>query len=445
MIDNKHLEKQEYSAVTLTITVSSDSVGKAYNDLLGKYGKQAQIPGFRKGRVPQGILIRKFGESMKMEAAGDLVDAALKEALEDVEESPISQPILEELHPIVLEKPYKFTVKYDIFPEIILPEYQGIVVEVPQVAITKKHEDAELEAIREQNAVVVEKKDGSVADSSVVCMDYVEIDKNNDALEETRRKDFIFTVGVHPHPYEVEKDIIGMKAGEKKVITITDDENSNSSTEQCPMKLEVSITSVKERELPALDDELAQDVSEDLKTLDDLKKKVKNDLKEHANLKLKALKINAITDKLVEGAKIELPESMLTRDLENTWQDYVRQSGASEDVLIKALEENEKSKKQIWDDWRADAEKSIKTRLIYGRIAEEEKLNVTEDEITDEITLQANKNNNSAADLENMLGRQRFREYLRTGMMQKKIVNFLLGTATVKKGGKIDYNELMNA
>jgi len=275
-------------------------------------------------------------------------------------------------------------------------------------------------------------------------MDYVEVDENDDALVKTGRKDFIFTVGVNPHPYGVEKDIIGMKVGEKKVITITDNSAPNTSEKQNPAKLEVSVTSIKERELPALDDELAQDVSEDLKTLDDLKKKVRNDLMDRVDLKLKALKINAITDKLVEGATIELPESMVASDLEQTWQDYVRQSGASEDVLIKALEENEKSKKQILDEWRHDAEKSIKTRLIYGRIAENEKLGIAEDEISNEIALRANKNGKSAEDLENMLGGQRFREYLRIEMMQNKIMDFLFNTASVKKGAKIDYNELMN-
>ena len=92
MIDNKQIEKQENSAVKLTVTVSADGADKAYNDLLGKYGKNAQIPGFRKGKVPREVLIRKFGEGIKHEAAGDLIDSALQDALKDVENNPITQP-----------------------------------------------------------------------------------------------------------------------------------------------------------------------------------------------------------------------------------------------------------------------------------------------------------------------------------------------------------------
>jgi trigger factor len=144
MIQNKKIEKLEKSAVKLTVTVSSDGADKAYNDLLGKYGRQAQIPGFRKGKVPKDVIIRKFGEGIKQEAAADLIDEALKAALDDVDENPISQPMLDELPSIELGKPYEFTVSYDIFPEIKMGDYKGVEIEEPQVKILKKHENDEL-------------------------------------------------------------------------------------------------------------------------------------------------------------------------------------------------------------------------------------------------------------------------------------------------------------
>ncbi|MCD6342396.1 MAG: trigger factor [Spirochaetaceae bacterium] len=445
MIDNKQFDKQENSSVKLTVTVTADGAEKAYNDLLGKYGKNAQIPGFRKGKVPKDVLIRKFGEGIKHEAAADLVDSALQEALKDVKENPLSQPSLEDLPAIELGKPYVFAVTYDVFPEIKMPEYKGVEIEEAQVKILKKHETEELDSIRERNSVVMDKKDGTIAQDAVVTMDYVELGNDDAPLEETRRKGFAFTVGTNAHPYAIDKELEGMKVDESKVLEKTFADDADSPYAGRTIKLEVKITAVKERELPELDDELAQDVSEDLKTLDDLKKKVKADLKERAESKIRARKINSLTDKLVEAAEIDVPESMISSDLEHTWQDYVRQSGATEEQLVKALEDAGRSKADILNEWRDDAKKSIKTRLIFGRIVEDEKIEAGEEEVAAEMEKRAEEFKMPVEEMEKMFGGAQFREYLKSELAQKKLFDFLLGAASVTKGEKIDYTELMGA
>ncbi len=443
MIDDKKFEKLENSAVKLTVTVTAEATEKAYNDLLAKWGKEAQIPGFRKGKVPKSVLIRKFGDGLKQESAANLIDTALQEALKDVEENPISQPTLEDLPEMELGQKYKFVVTYDVFPEIKMPEYKGIEVEQPDVKVLKKHENEELEKIREQNAVVIDKEDGKIAKDSVVTMDYVELDDNEAPLEETRRKGFVFTLGKDMHPYALEEELKGMKVEETKVIEKTYDDKAAPNLAGRSLKLEVSITAVKVRDLPELDDELAQDVSEDLKTLEDLRKKVKADLKERAAGKIRSITINNLTDKLVEGCEINVPESMLSQDLEHTWQDYVRQSGAPEEMLVKALEDAGRSKAEILGEWREDAAKSIKTRLIYGKVVENEKIEASDDDITAELEKRAKEFNMPAEELEKMFGGAQFREYLRNELVQTKLFDYLLDAASIKKGEKIDYTELM--
>ena len=445
MIDDKTFEKLDNSAVKLTVTVSAEGAEKAYDDLLAKYGRQVQIPGFRKGKVPKDVLVRKFGDGIKQEAAADLIDEALKNAFDGVEENPISQPVLDDLPAIELGSPYVFSVTYDVFPEIKLADYKGVEVDEPQVKILKKHETDELDAIRERNSVVVDKKDGTVCESAVVTMDYVELGADDEPLEETRRKGFVFTVGRDTHPYAVESDIDGMKAGESKTVEKTYGSDANPAVAGRTVKLGMSIVAVKERQLPDLDDELAQDVSDDLKTLDDLKKKVKADLKERADGRIRSMMINALTDKIVDAAEIAVPESMVSADLESTWQDYIRQSGASEDMLIKALEDDGRSKADILGQWREDATKSIKTRLVYGKIVENEKLEVNDDEIDAERGKRAEEFNMGGEELEKTFGGPQFREYLRNELVQRKLFDFLIGAASVKKGEKIDYTDLMGA
>ncbi|MCK5249475.1 MAG: hypothetical protein KAJ98_05880, partial [Spirochaetaceae bacterium] len=153
----------------------------------------------------------------------------------------------------------------------------------------------------------------------------------------------------------------------------------------------------------------------------------------------------SLTDKLVDDAVIDVPESMIISDLERTWQDYVRQSGAAEDMLIKALEDDGRSKAEILDEWRDGAKKSIRTRLIYGKIVESEKIEAGDDEVTRELENRAVEFKMPAEELEKMFGGPQFREYLKNELAQKKLFDFLLGAASVKKGEKIDYTELMGA
>ncbi len=445
MIDKKDFEKLENSAVKLTVCVTPDGANEVYNNLLTKYVKEVQLPGFRKGKVPKEVLVRKYGEGIRQEAAADVVDKALQEVLKDVEESPISQPVLDELPEFKPGEKYEFVVTYDVFPEIKFPECKEIEVEQPQVKILKKHEDAELEKIREQNSVVVEKEDGKIAKNNIVTMEYVEMGEDGKALEETRRKGFVFTLGKDDHPYQIEDEIKGMKAGATKVIEKTYADDAAPAVAGRTVKLEVHIESVKVRDLPELNDELAQDVSDELETLEDLRKKIKGDLKKRADEKIRAATINAITEKLVEGSDIIVPQSMITADLENTWQDYIRQSGASEDVVLGALKETGQTKEDITGAWKEDAVKSIKTRLIYGNIVETEKIEASDEETAAELEKRAEEFKMPAEELEKMFGGPQFRNYLKSELAQKKLFDFLLKSAKVNKGEKKDYTELMEA
>ncbi len=445
MIDKKSFEQLDNSAVKLTVSVNSEGTSDAYNSLIAKYAKQIQIPGFRKGKVPRDVIIRKFGDGIRHEAAAELVEKTLQTVLSEAEQSPISQPLMDTVPEMTPGENYEFTVTYDVFPEITLPEYKGLAIEAPQAKILKKDENEELERIREQNSVVIDKQDSKVAKNDIVTMNYVELDAEGTPLEETRRNGFAFTVGASSHPYMVEEDIIGMKTGETRIIEKTYEGNVPPAATSASIRLEVSIEAVKIRDLPALDDELAQDVSDDLHTLDDLRAKIKKDLEKRAEDKIRALSINAITDKLVEGAEIAVPESMIKSDLEQTWADYVRQSGAPEDALIKALENTGKSRDEILNEWRDDATKSIKTRLIYGRIVENEKIEASDEEVSAELDRRAEEFKMPAEDLEKMFGGPRFRGYLKSEIAQKKLFDFLLENAIITRGAKKDFKELMEA
>ena len=445
MVEDKQFERLENSAMKLTVRIGPDGVDEAYNELLGKYSKETQMPGFRKGKVPRNVLVRKLGEELKEKAAGNLLDEALREAFEGADASPISKPLLEKMPKLELGRPFIFSVVFDIFPNIDMAEYRGIEVENPRIEISQEDIARELENTRMQNSIVVDKEDCIATQNSVITTNYVELNHEGNALEQSRRKGFVFTLGKgNGHPYGLDAQIEGMRVGDTRVLEGVANAGEDTNKSSHKVAIEVSVTAVKVRELPNLDDELARDVSEELNSLDDLKKKIRNDLEHRAKLKIRARKINKITDKLLEGTRINLPNSMIESDLEHTWQDYVLQSGVAEEVLIEALKKADRSKEDILNKWRNDAIKSIKTRLIYGRLAENEKIVVNDEGVDAELARRGKQQGVNAKEMEKRFGGKQFREYLRSELLQEQLFDFLLGSSIEKESQTIEYATLMN-
>ena len=268
MVQDKKVEKLENSAVKLTVTIPAPEVQSAYDDLVKKYSKSAQIKGFRKGKVPREILERKFGEAFRAETLDDLIQKGLGEAIEAVDDAekplPYARPTLmdEELD-LDPASDLTFTVTYDVFPEVTLGTYKGLEVTEPQVKITKADEDRDIEDMRQQNALVIDKEDGTVAKGDLVTMNYEEVDADDTPVEGTRREDFQFTVGEGHNLYHIDTEVVGMKADETKVIEKEYAEDFEHEELQGQTKrIQVTVTRVRQRDLPDLDDEFKKQKKE---------------------------------------------------------------------------------------------------------------------------------------------------------------------------------------
>ncbi|OQX29074.1 MAG: trigger factor [Spirochaeta sp. LUC14_002_19_P3] len=431
MIENKQFEKLENSRVKLTITVSADKTQSAYDDIVKEYIRQVQLPGFRKGKVPQEIIIRKFGQDINHSAMAELIDNSSKEVLKDIEDdySPVSNPEAGELDPMEPGKPYIFSIFYDIYPQVVHGEYRSMELKKPQVQISKKHVDEKLEELREQNANIIEKEDGLVSSGTVVTMDYAELDDNGKVLEDTHRKGFTFTVGKKNHPYGIEADIEGMKAGEERTIVKTCDEEASPELAGRTIHLYTAIKTVKERQLPELDDEFAQDVSDEFKTLNDLIEKIKSELEKSAEGKLKENMFDSVAEKLLEGADFQLPQSMVNAEQRKYLNDLSRSAESLEEESLR-------------DSLRPLAERTVKLRLIYSKIVNDEGINVSDEEVQNIINEQANMYNIKPEDYLRNFGGERMRSYIRDQQVYNKLKDFLLNSAVVSPGETVDYNDL---
>jgi trigger factor len=446
VVKDKKIESLEKSSVKLTLTIDKKAVKTEYDELMKKYTQSAQIKGFRKGKVPPAVLEKKFGESIRAEASMNSIENSLKGVFEEIDEKPLPyhSPELQDDIEFDLEKDLKFTVVYDVFPEIKLGKYKGLEIESPDVSITKEDQERELKAVQEQNAMVVDKKEGAVAEGDITTVDYEELDEEGNPIEGTKREGFVFTVGTGYNLYKLDEDIIGMNRDEEKEISKEYPEDYEiAELKGKKVKLKVKVTAIKEKDMPELDDELAQDISEKYKTLDDLKKDIKKKLKEASQQKIREKNIAALMEQVIENSPIDLPQSMIEVEQEGSWQNFVQQFRAQEQEVIQLLAEQGKTKEQLLEEWLPSTEKKIKNRLLMSKIIEEEKIEITDKEIEEEIKRQAELGGVPLEDLQKRYEDQRMKEYLRSDLADKKLFDTLLEETTVEKGKKVKFLDLM--
>lgn len=445
----KEITKLEHSAAKLTVTVAKEDVANGYKTTLGKYVKQVQIPGFRKGHVPASVLERKYGEQIKMEAAGDLIDSVLNEIFQDEKELsnrplPYAQPKMDEMPAFDTAKEFTFTVTYDVFPSVEVKDFNGISVKEPQVSVGDAEVEEELKGIQERNAAVIDKKEDEKAEKdNIVTIDIEEIDEDGKAVEGTKREGFTFTLGTAENVYKIDDDIIGMKANETKEITKkyakTDADKNLAGTTK---KYSVTVKQIKVRKLPALDDDLAQDVSDKYKTLADLKADILKNLNIAKDRKIKEIKVNSLLEQLIEKNPIEIPASMLQAELNGRWGQMAQQFQTTPEDLERMVVASGQKKEDMLAQWTGDAEKMLKSRIIVDSLLKSKNISVTPEEVEEAYQKLADSNGVSVEDVKKHYADPRAKEWFIDDVKEQKLYDDIFAQIKVAKGDKTSFADL---
>ena len=448
----KEITKLEHSAAKLTVTVAKEDVANGYKTTLGKYVKQVQIPGFRKGHVPASVLERKYGEQIKMEAAGDLIDSVLNEIFQDEKELsnrplPYAQPRMDEMPAFDTAKEFTFTVTYDVFPSVEVKDFNGISVKEPQVSVGDAEVEEELKGIQERNAAVIDKKEDEKAEKdNIVTIDIEEIGEDGKAVEGTKREGFTFTLGTAENVYKIDDDIIGMKANETKEITKkyakTDADKNLAGTTK---KYSVTVKQIKVRNLPALDDDLAQDVSDKYKTLADLKADILKNLNIAKDRKIKEIKVNSLLEQLIEKNPIEIPSSMLQAELNGRWGQMAQQFQTTPEDLERMVVASGQKKEDMLAQWTGDAEKMLKSRIIVDSLLKSKNISVTSEEVEEAYQKLADSNGVSVEDVKKHYADPRAKEWFIDDVKEQKLYDDIFAQIKVAKGDKTSFADLFKA
>jgi trigger factor len=450
VVVTKEITKLEHSNVRLTLSVGKDDVRSEYDALLAEYSKTVQLPGFRKGKVPKDVLVRKFGDAFKEEVLSRIVEKSVAQVFEDEsfpkEDRPLpySTPQAQDKPSLDLDKDLQFSMVYDVLPKVQVGQWRGLEVEIPDVSISDEDLKRELEAIQERNAVVQDKNDGEEAVlGDVVTVNYCEIDDKGEALGETKREDFVFTLGSGYNYFKFDDEVKGMKRGETRDFEKTwpaDSEDKELAGKT--KKLRVTLTALKIKRLPELDDELAQDVDEKFTTLEDLKKDIKDRLNKDLDSRLRAIKINKLLEKIMENTPVEIPESMTRAQLDSQWRGLARRFNTDAEGLYKMMGGDGNKARSIIDGWKPDTKIALHSRLIVETLIEDLKLEVSEEEADREIESRA-----AAAggeEIRKYYGEEQAREYLKEEIKEQKFFDRFLVENTIKTGKKEKYLDLIS-
>lgn len=378
------VETMEKSMAKLTITVPADRFEEAMQRAYMKQKGKISIQGFRKGKVPRAMVEKMYGPAVFYEdAANDLIPDAFDEAAKESGLSIVSRPEID-VTQIEKGKDFIFTAEVAVKPEVKLGEYKGIEVEKSDTTVSDEELDAELNRVLEQNSRTIDVEGRPVEDKDIAVIDF-EGYVDGEAFEGGSGKDFNLTIGSHSFIDNFEEQLIGASIGEEKEVNVTFPENYHSADlAGKPALFKVKINAIKKRELPQLDDDLVQDISE-FDSVAEYKEDVKKRLTEGKENQAKREKEDAVIDKIIENAQMELPEPMIdtqVAQMANEFARNIQRQGLSIDMY---LNYTGLTKEKFLEQMRPQAVRRIQTRLVMEEVVKAENIQISDEEYEEEL------------------------------------------------------------
>ena len=370
----------------LTFEIQPDKIKEGLDIAFNKVKKSLNVPGFRKGRVPRQIFNKMYGEeALYQDALNALLPEAYANAVSESKIKPVSQP---EINVESMEKDsaWVLSAKVTVEPEVELGEYKGLEVMKHSTDVSDKEVADELERRRQQQAELVLKEDEPAAEGDTVVIDF-EGKVDGKPFDGGKAENYSLELGSKTFIPGFEDQLVGHKAGDEVEVKVTfPDDYQAKDLQGKDAVFEVKIHEVKQKELPELDDDFAKDIDDDVDTLEELKAKAKDEIKEQKEAAAKNAVQEEAISKAVENAKIgDIPEAMIEDDVQRQMDQYfsgMQQQGINPDMYFKLTGTSEEDLRK---QFREGSEERVKTNLVLEAIVEKENIEVSEDEINDEI------------------------------------------------------------
>lgn len=427
------VENLEKNMAKLTVEVDNAEFLKAIDVAYKKNRNKFNLPGFRKGKAPKEMIMKMYGPQVFFEdALNEILDKTYPEAAKESGLEIVSRPEIG-VEQIGMDQNVIYTATVAVKPEVTLGEYKGVTIEKAETTVSAKEVNEKLAAELEKNARVVEvereiKKDDIANIDFVGSVDGVE-------FEGGKGEDYPLTIGSGTFIPGFEDQLIGHKAGETVDVKVTFPENYGAKDLAGKEALfATTIKTVKEKQVPAADDEFASEVSE-FDTLDEYKKDLKKTLKEEKEKAATTTNERNVIAKVVENASVEIPAPMLEAQLDNMLYDYqtrLAQQGIPMDQYLKITGQ---TVEQIKDQMKESAEKNLKTSLVIEAIMEKENITVAEERVDEEFKKIAEQYKMEYDDLKKTVSEEQ-KESMKREIAFQETIDMLVAEANLVKAEK---------
>lgn len=379
------MEKIEANVVKFEVRVEAEKFTAALNKAYNKNKKNFNIPGFRKGKVPMAMVKKHYGVEVLFEdAINTVISETYPKLVEENDLKPVDFPKVDVLE-VGEGKDLVYTAEVTVYPEIELGQYKGLSVKRKEAKVEDSEVESQLESMQAQNARIETKEDGSVEKGDIAVIDFKGF-IDGVAFAGGEGHDYSLEIGSGSFIDNFEDQLIGMSVEEEKEVKVkfpenygTEDLNGKEAT------FEVKVKEIKVKELPALDDEFAKEVSE-FNTLDELKADITGRLEESKKATFEREFEDELITAVIENSKMDVPEVMVEKEIDNMVRDLEARLGQQGLSLEQYMQFTGNTEEKMRSYMKENADKKVKADLVLEAIAKAENIEATEEEVKEKAT-----------------------------------------------------------
>ena len=421
---------EEKNMVKLVIEATAEEFEAGLNTAYNKSKSKINVPGFRKGKAPRKIIEQLYGQEVFFEdAANAIIPDAYAKACIESELDIVSQPKIS-VTQLEKGKPFVFEAEVAVRPEVELGNYKGVEVSKVDTEVTDTDVEEEIKKVAEQNSRTITVEDRAVKDGDMTVIDF-EGFVDGVAFEGGKGENYPLTIGSHSFIDNFEDQIIGMNIGDEKEINVTFPEDYHAEElKGKPATFKVSVKEIKEKQLPDIDDDFAQDVS-DFDTLDEYKADLKKKIAERKEAEAKKQKETEAIEKIVADSKMDIPQAMIDTQVTRMAEDFaqrLQQQGLSLETYFKYTG---LTAEKILDDMKPEAVKRIQNSLVLEAVAKAENIQVSDDEFNSELSKMAEMYKMEVDKIKEFMGESEEKQ-MRDDIAIQKAVDLIVSSAVEK-------------